>query len=253
MSDETDNSFEDVPDFSEVDPKTTSTPGLTVKDMAPDSQPRERAINFGIGSLTNAELLALILRSGAVGYPITSLCQDFMKRNENLFLNIERLSHKELIKIRGIGETKALQIEAVMEIVRRYNDENYNARKQVTSSLSIYKLVRPIMGNLPHEEMWAVFLNRSNHVIGKFRSTTGGSTATLFDKKKIIRQALIHQAEGVILCHNHPSGNPRPSGMDDNITAAFREACKPVDLRFLDHIIVTASGYYSYADSSTKI
>lgn len=224
-----------------------------VKDMEADDQPRERVKKYGISALSTADLFALILRTGTVGNPITNLCRDLMKMNGNLLLNLERRSRAELMEIDGIGELKAMQIEAVMEIVRRYSRESVNDRVSILSSRTIYDIMRPEIANLPHEEMWALFLNRANRLIGRLRISEGGSAATVFDIKKIVKNALLAHAEGVALCHNHPSGNLRPSGPDDSITRKFKEACAALDITFLDHLIITPEGYYSYADSSSLI
>lgn len=246
--------FDNTPDYSDSPGSAAGrVVSLTVKDLPSDDQPRERARRFGIGSLSNADLFAIILRTGTRGYPITDLCRDLMKMNENLLLNLERRSRGQIMEINGIGELKAMQIEAVMEIVRRYGRERVGDRVQVRSPQTIYDIMRPEIANLPYEEMWALFLNRSNRVIGKLRVSQGGSTATVFDIKKIVRNALTAHAEGVALCHNHPSGNLSPSGPDDNITRKFGEACRALDLLFVDHLIVTPDGYYSYRDSSSLI
>lgn len=226
---------------------------LTVKEMAPDEQPREKMKLFGVSALTNAELFAIILRTGSQGYPITTLCRDLMRANDNHFLNLERKSREEIQAIKGIGELKSMQIEAVMEIVRRYQRERLGQRVKVTSSATIYEVMKPEIANLPHEEMWAIFLNQANQIIGLFRASEGGSAATVCDIKKIIRQALLARAEALILCHNHPSGNLHVSAQDDNVTRRMKEACTSIDIRFLDHVVVTTEGFYSYRDSSRII
>lgn len=226
---------------------------MIVKELAPDEQPRERALLYGIGSLSNADLLAIILRTGMTGYPVTEICRDIMRMNQNLFINLERRSRNELMELKGIGELKALQVEAIMEIVRRYSRESIGDRVKISSADDIYALMKPDIANLPHEEMWAVFLNRSNMVLGRMRVSSGSSTATVFDLKKIVRNALLERAEAVILCHNHPSGQLRPSGPDDAITRKFKEACFALDLTFLDHLIISTEGYYSYSNESSII
>lgn len=218
-----------------------------------DAQPRERARLFGIESLSNADLLAIILRTGVHGYPITDLCCDLMKANDNLFLNLERRSKAEIMEINGIGELKAQQIEAVMEIVRRYSRESLKDLVQISGPDSIFQIMRPEIGNLPHEEIWVILLNRSNRIIGKYCSSKGGGTASVFDIKKIMRRALAERAEAIVLCHNHPSGNLRPSSADDAITRKCKEACKSLDLTLLDHLIITADSYFSYRDSTSII
>lgn len=226
---------------------------FTVKDLPVDEQPRERLLKFGVSSLTNAELFAIILRTGTRNYPITELCRDLMRHNENLFLNLERKSREEIMEIKGIGQLKAMQIEAVMEIVRRYHREQMGERIQVKSAKTIFDVMKYEIGNLPYEEMWVIFLNRKNEIVGKLRISQGGSTSTVFDVKKVMRCAIFAHADAIILCHNHPSGNLRPSADDDNVTRSCREACKTLDLRFLDHVIVTSQGFYSYNESSNLL
>lgn len=245
--------FDRTPDYTETDISSRHLSSVTVKDLPADDQPRERARRFGISSLSNADLFAIILRTGTRGYPITDLCRDLMKMNENLFLNLERRSRSQIMEINGIGELKAMQIEAVMEIVRRYGREHVGHRVQVKSPQTIYDIMKPEIANLAYEEMWALFLDRSNRVIGKLRISQGGSTSTVFDIKKIIKNALMAHAEGVALCHNHPSGTLRPSAQDDDITRRFKEACRTLDINFIDHLIVTTDGFYSYRDSSSII
>lgn len=233
--------------------ETADYEAMTVKDLPPDEQPRERALKYGIGSLSNADLFAIILRAGTPGYPITNLCRDLMRMNDNLFLNLERKTRDQIKEMRGIGETKALQIEAVMEIIRRYNREQIGERVLIRSAKNIYDLMKPEISNLPYEEMWALFINRANRILSKLRISQGGSTATVFDVKKVIRNALFAHAEAVVLCHNHPSGNLRPSGADDAVTKSCLEACKAMDIKLLDHVIVTTDGYYSYNESGNLL
>lgn len=239
-------------DYNEYSGEERQHP-MKVSELAPDDRPRERGLKFGIGSLTNAELLALILRTGSQGHPITELCKEIMAQNGNLFLNLERRSRQEIMLCDGIGEMKAQQVEAIMEIVRRYNQENLSDRVKVTSADTVYDIMKPKIGNLAHEEIWAILLNRANRVIWKERVSEGGAAATVFDAKKVFRIALINRAEGIILCHNHPSGNLRPSPQDDNLTRNFREACRTMDINLLDHLIITTGGYYSYKNESSLL
>lgn len=254
MGDPASAGFAGVTDFTDrEESRQPDSAPRTVKDLPSDDQPRERARRFGIASLSNADLFAIILRTGIKGYPITDLCRDLMAMNGNLLLNLERQTREQIMELDGVGELKAMQIEAVMEIVRRYGRERVGDRIMIKSPQTIYDIMRPEIANLPHEEMWAIFLNRANRVIGKLRVSQGGSTSTVFDIKKIIKNALMAHAEGIVLCHNHPSGNLSPSGPDDNITRRFHEACRTLDLALVDHLIVTPDGYYSYRDSSSII
>lgn len=234
----------------ELQPDYTTV--CTIKQMEQDERPRERAINHGISSLTTAELLALILRTGQPGLPITHLCRQLMKDNDNSLLRLERRSRSELTLTKGIGEAKALQIEAMMEVMRRYQQEIIDKATrrldQIQTAKSIHDRMRGRIANLDHEEVWILLLNRRNEVIKEFRLTSGSSVASVFDTKMILKRALLEDAQGIVMCHNHPSGTLRPSPQDDSITRKLHEACKTMDLRFLDHVIITIGGYYSYCE-----
>ena len=220
-----------------------------VKDMDVDDQPRERALKYGISSLATPDLWAIILRTGLQGVPITELCRSLMRDNQQSLFKLERRTLKEVMRTKGIGTTKGLQILAVMEIVRRYNREKLEQRFTVTSAQSVYDYLKSDLANKPQEEIWVLFLNRSNQVITKYRSTSGSAVSTVFDLKTIMKEALLSDAQGVILCHNHPSGNLRPSLEDDKITRKLKEAAAYMEMRMLDHVILTAQGFYSYADN----
>lgn len=221
----------------------------TVKEMDEDQQPREKAEKFGVGVLSVPELWAIILRIGTPGYPITELCRDLMKKNEGSLHRLERRSKQELCEIKGVGDVKAIEIMAVMELIKRYCQEVIPEDEPIRTSIQIYNRMRHKIGNLDHEEIWMLLLNRQNKVIKEEKLTSGTSTASLFDTKQAIKRAILENAEGMILCHNHPSGSQKPSVQDDNLTNELKGACKFMNLRLLDHIIVTANGFYSYNDS----
>lgn len=222
---------------------------LTVKEMDSDQQPREKALAHGVGVLSTSELLAIILRTGTTGYPITELTRDLIKANGGNLHTLERRTRKELQGFKGIGVTKAVQIEAILELIRRYMKEEIGERYKIVSAESIYDYMRPRIGNLDHEEIWVIFLNRANQVMMSNCMTKGGATSSVFDVKQVMKRALVEGAEAIVLCHNHPSGALLPSTPDDNITRACAQAAKYLDIRFLDHVIVSATGYYSYCDS----
>ena len=225
---------------------------LTIKEMSKDQRPRERAINHGIGSLTTAELLAIILRTGQPGLPISDLCRQLMGDNDNSLLRLARRSRNELMLTKGIGSAKALQVEAMMEIMRRYHleltDNTTRRLHSIKTSTSIYERMRYRIANLDHEEVWIMLLSRRNQVIKEFQLTTGSAVASVFDIKMIIKRALLEGAEAIAMCHNHPSGNLRPSPQDDNITRKLYAACQTMDLRMIDHVIISVEGFYSYSD-----
>lgn len=222
----------------------------TVRQMAEDERPRERAMLYGIGSLTTAELLAVILRTGLPGMPITEMCRQLMRDSENSLLRLERKTRKELMLTKGIGSAKALQIEAMMELMRRHTKElnEENGKPVFQSSRDIHEGIRYDIANLGHEEIWVIFINRRNQEITRSRITSGSQTASVFDSHKILKRALLEEADGIVMCHNHPSGNLLPSAQDDSITHLLFEACRAVQIRLLDHVIVTTRGYYSYRD-----
>lgn len=221
----------------------------TVKEMDEDQQPREKAEKYGVGVLSVPELWAIILRTGTPGYPITELCRDLMRKNGGLLHKLERRTKQELCEERGIGTTKAIQILAVMEILRRYRREDIPMDEPIRSSSQIYEIMGNEIGNLDHEEIWMLLLNRQNRIIKQVRLTSGTSTSSVFDTKAALKTAILESAEGIILCHNHPSGTLKPSGQDDNLTRDLKEACRFMNIKLLDHVIVTPKGYFSYNDS----
>lgn len=220
----------------------------TVKDLDPDDQPREKAERHGCAVLSVPDLLAIILRTGTPGNPITELCRDLMRDNGGRLHKLERRTRKELMAKKGIGLTKAIQIEAVMELMRRYAAEEPVNESPIDCSRKIFERMRYKIGNLDHEEVWILLLNRRNMVIREVCMSTGIATASLFDVKIAIKHALLENAEGVIMTHNHPSGGTVPSASDDKITRDLKEACRFMNLKMLDHVIVTDTAFYSYHD-----
>lgn len=220
----------------------------TVKEFDPEEQPREKAEKYGCSILSIPELWALILRTGTPGMPITTLCKQLMADNNGRLHELERRHRAELRSRKGIGKTKSIQIEAVMEIMRRYAAEEPVRQQPVTSSEVIYRLLVDEIGNLDHEEIWLLTLNRRHMVTSRTCLTKGTATASLFDVKAAIKHAILQNADALVLAHNHPSGGLIPSPEDNNITRTLKEACNFMGLRLLDHLIVTANGYFSYND-----
>lgn len=235
-------------DYSSPETTESGNAAVRIKDLDRDDQPRERAMKYGIGSLATSDLFALILRTGAKGIPVTDLCRRILRDNEGSLHVMERRDHGYFLRFKGLGPTKALQLEAMMEIVRRYRAEEPPERPQIKSSKEIVELMRPKIGNLGHEEIWILLLNRRNCVTRMARVTSGGLAASVFDVKMILKEAILEQASALVMCHNHPSGNLQPSLQDNEITRACHAGCKAVGVRMLDHVIVTAHGYYSYQD-----
>lgn len=221
----------------------------TVKELDPDQQPREKAEKYGCGTLSVPELWAIILRTGVQGRNITDLCRDIMNMNDGSLHKLERRDRAEIRKIKGIGTTKSIQIEAVLELIKRYCTEEIPVDEAITSSQQIYERMRLKIGNIDHEEIWLLLLNRRNQVIREIQMSTGTSTASIMEVKTAIKHAILENAEAIILCHNHPSNSTLPSPQDDNLTRDLTRACEYMKIRMLDHIIVTANNHYSYRDS----
>ncbi len=219
-----------------------------VKDMSPDDTPRERAEKYGCGVLSVPDLWALVLRTGTVGNPITELCRELMRANDGRITTLERRTRQELMAIKGLGPLKVIQIEAVLELIRRYNSESPAENPFIRTSADIYKVISPRIAHLPHEEVWAIILNQRNQVVKLYQASKGGWASSVFDVKPIIKEAMLENASAIALCHNHPSGSLRPSPQDDNITRICLQAATLMEIRFLDHLIVTRHGYYSYND-----
>lgn len=220
-----------------------------LKDLDAEEQPREKAEKYGCGVLTVPELWALILRTGTPGNPITQLCRDLMHANGGTLHALERCTRQQLRSVKGIGTTKSIQIEAVMELIKRYTDEQQSPDEPIKNSADIYRRLKNHIGNLPHEEIRLLILNRRNVIVRERKLTSGTATASLFDVKVAVKHAVIDDAESVVLVHNHPSGNLRPSEPDKRITKELKTACGYMGIRLLDHVIVTSHGFFSFADS----
>lgn len=219
------------------------------EQIAEEDRPREKAKRLGMGALSMAELMAIIIGSGARGENVVGLCQRMLNDHENKLYQIARKGLKELMKYRGIGEVKALEMLAALEIARRYQLEKFDHNFQVKCSRDAYDYLNPGMRDLNHEEIWVVMLNRAKKIIGKFKASSGGTAATVGDVKIILKTAIESLADSIILAHNHPSDNPSPSFQDNSLTEKLSQACRTVDIPLVDHLIVCRGGvYYSYAD-----
>lgn len=227
----------------------SETPKRTMKDFYPDEQPREKAERYGCAALTVPELLALILRTGSVGMPIIDMTRQLIASNDGSLHNLMRRTKKELMMTPGMGPIKAMQVLAIMELARRYDLEEREAKQRIIrTSADIYAEMRIDIANASQEQIWLLTLNRRNGITGRHHLTTGSAVASVFDLKLAIKLALLDDASSIVLCHNHPSGNLKPSIQDDQITRSLQRAAATMDLRMLDHVIISAEGFYSYAD-----
>lgn len=211
--------------------------------------PMEKAEKYGFQALSTSELLAIVLRVGQPGIPVTKMTAELMRRNNGKLKVLERRSREELMELPGIGRVKAFQIEAVLEIMRRYNIEKLGDRLVIRGASDIFQFMQPKAAPLAVEHIWIILLNRTNAVIDCLTVSQGGSSATVFDLKTILRSVLLTPGiESVIMVHNHPSGSLKPSPQDDDITRRLTRGCEYLGLRMLDHVIVTQDGFYSYSD-----
>lgn len=226
------------------------TKSLTIKEWALDDRPREKMVSKGVAALSDAELMAILIGSGTKNETAVAIAQRILSGANNNLNELGKFSLKDFTKIKGIGQAKGVTIMAALELGRRRKISEAINRKQITSSNDVVELFQPLLADLPHEEFWVLFLNRANRIIERVRVSEGGFTATIVDVRKIMRIALDYQAIGLVLCHNHPSGNHNPSHDDEKITQKIKQASLTLDISLLDHVIVTDQKCFSFADNN---
>ena len=219
-----------------------------IKTWNIDDRPREKMRMKGAGQLSDAEILAILIQNGTKEKTALDLGMELMKRSNNKLSELARLSIRELMKTTGIGMAKACIITASLELARRRLASEQLTTDVVTGSASVAKYLQARLMDLPHEVFAVVFLNRANRIRHFEVISVGGITGTVADPRIILKKALEEDAVSLILCHNHPSGNLRPSRADEELTSKIRNAAKYFDINILDHIIVSTDGYYSFAD-----
>lgn len=223
-------------------------PSLTIKAWAEADRPREKLLMKGKHSLSDAELIAILLGSGSRKQTAVDLAKSILQSVDNNLHELGKRSLVELMKFKGVGEAKAISISAAMELGRRRQLSDIKTRPQVRCSADSYKAIAPLIMDLPHEEFWILLLSRRAEVIGREQISQGGVSGTVVDAKMIFSRALEVKASSIILCHNHPSGNPNPSQADKGLTAKLVKAGEALDIFVLDHLIIAAGTYYSFAD-----
>ncbi|WP_026706229.1 RadC family protein [Flavobacterium soli] len=222
---------------------------FSIKYWAEDDKPREKLMLKGKSVLSDAELIAILIGSGSRSESAVDLSKRILASVENLNA-LGKLSLQQLTTFKGIGEAKAITIIAAMELGRRRGSEETVELTKITSSRVVFNIMQPIIGELPHEEFWVLYLNNSNKVIYKSQLSKGGITGTVVDVRIIFKAAFEHNATALILVHNHPSGVLQASDADKQITQKLKEAGKNLDISVLDHIIITEKSYYSFRDNS---
>ena len=220
----------------------------SIKHWATDDRPREKLLSKGIESLSDAELIAILIGSGTKEKSAVELSKEILKSSDNNLNELGKFTVNDLQRFKGIGEAKAISIVAALELGNRRKISEVIKRKQITGSKDVFSIFSAKLGDLPYEEFWLMILNRANKIIDTKNISKGGVSGTVTDIKIILKIAIEKTASGIIVCHNHPSGNIKPSQSDIELTKKLKEACKLVDIPLLDHIIVSYSEYYSFAD-----
>lgn len=221
---------------------------FSIKNWSQDDQPREKLRDKGKSTLSDAELVAILISSGNKNESAVALSQRILSSANHSLNTLGKLSLKQLMEFKGIGEAKAITITAALELGRRRKLEEPSTLKKIDSSRAVFNIMHPIIGDLPHEEFWILYLNNSNKVIQKSQLSKGGITGTMVDVRLVLKTALEVGAVALILVHNHPSGTLKPSNADKAVTIKLKKAAEGLDIKVLDHLIITEKEYLSFAD-----
>ncbi|GGP02302.1 DNA repair protein RadC [Cloacibacterium rupense] len=221
---------------------------MSIKFLAEDDRPREKFLLKGKSSLSDSELLAIILGSGNNEDSAVELARKILASVDYNWQKLSKLSIKDLMKFKGIGEAKAISVAAALEIGRRKAAQEIPEKEKITSVNDMYKIFSQYLSDLQTEEFWAIFLNQKNHVIYKTQISKGGISGTLVDVRVIFRVAIEHFATSVVVAHNHPTGNLNPSQADISITRRIKEAGDLLDIKLLDHFIIGENSFFSFSE-----
>ncbi len=222
---------------------------IKITDWAVEDRPREKLYQKGTSSLSDAELLAILIGSGTRKRSAVDLGRELLSMVNNNLNSLGKLTIGDLTKIKGIGNARAIAIAAALELGRRRKLAEIPEMPQIKCSKDVFDLLSPVLSDLPHEEFWILFLNRSNKVINRMKLSQGGISGTVTDVRMVMKRAIEYLASGIIVCHNHPSGNLNPSESDTRITQKIKEAGNIMDIQLLDHLIISEKEYYSFADN----
>jgi DNA repair protein RadC len=222
---------------------------LKITDWAVEDRPREKMIQYGTSTLSDAELLGILISSGTKDKSAVDLGRELLARVNNNLNALGKLEIADLTKIHGIGNARAVTIAAALELGRRRKLTEIPEVIQIKCSKDVADIFQPILSDLLHEEFWILFLNRSNRVISRMKLSQGGISGTVTDVRLVMKKAIETLASGIIVCHNHPSGNLNPSESDSKITQKIKEAGNLLDIQLLDHLIISDKDYYSFADN----
>lgn len=221
---------------------------IIINDLAPDDRPRERLLRLGAASLSDAELLAILIGSGTPGENAVLLMQRILADCKHNLNSLGKLSIHELKRYKGIGDAKALTIVAACELGRRRAATRALERPVLDNALAIYEHMRPLIGELPEEQAWVLLLNQRFQLLREVQLSRGGLTETAVDVRLIIKEAVLANATVLAFTHNHPSGSPQPSREDDRLTDCVNKACQLMRIHLADHVVVADGSYYSYRE-----
>lgn len=221
---------------------------MVIKEWSPEDRPRERLAEQGAEALSNAELLAILIGSGNTNESAVELMKRVLHDVDNSLSRLSKMSIDELCQYNGIGPAKAITILAATELGRRRQSISDDERRTIVTSADIFDIMHTTLRDTPTEEAWVLLMNHSNKFIKKVRVSQGGLTEAIVDVRMVLKEALLANATCIALCHNHPSGNCRPSRADDQLTEMLSKACRTMRIKLIDHIVVVEGGYYSYAD-----
>lgn len=224
---------------------------IPIREWASDDRPREKLMRLGARSLSDAELIAILIRSGSRAESALDLAKRILAKAGNDLHRLGAFSVSDLAGPKGMGEVKAIAIVAALELGRRRRESDAPTRPLIATSSSAYELIRSKLIDLQHEEFWLILLDRGNRLLDLVPVSSGGMHGTVVDPKLIFKAALDKRASGLLLCHNHPSGQLRPSAEDINLTRKLAEGARLLDLTVQDHLILGGTGYYSFADNGT--
>lgn len=232
--------------------KLPSQSSLNIKSWAEEDRPREKFLTKGKSSLSDAELIAILIGSGNANLSAVDLAKLILNKAGNDLNRLAKMSIQDLMQFKGMGEAKAISIAAALELGRRKIDIEKETKPKISSSKQAYELMKPHLSDLPYEEFWVLYLNRANQLITKEIIGRGGISGVYVDKRLVMKQALQFMASSIVLIHNHPSGNLEPSQQDIKITIEIRDAGKMLEINVLDHLIFTDNGYFSFAEDEKE-
>jgi DNA repair protein RadC len=225
----------------------------SIKTWAEQDRPREKLLEKGSETLSDSELIAILLASGNAKMSAVELARHILNKYKNKLSLLGRCTADELKQFQGVGDAKAVTLLAALELGRRRKAEKSENIQTISSSYAAYELLAPMMEDRPNEEFWILYLDRANHVIDRLRLSQGGTAATIMDVKIIIKIALEKLAQGIILSHNHPSGSLKPSKADVEVTEKIQKAAELFDIKLLDHLIIANNDYFSFNDANMLV